>query len=286
MSISLWENYSDDSENEEQNNHGRDNKIINEATKLLFLRKYKNSEISDLKLEQIFEECDYQDHLIQQSISKFFQQESRNYLTLDDVIKKAKNGKNNYYGINSKFHKEHKFNHSKYKAKNKYFSHKKKYKNNQKFFTQEISLNDEYYDKNDDKNEEDIDDYNPKEDALNEIMSKQKNKEENESKKSENETLESNNEISEDIENKSNNSRSNENYFTVFQSSSNYIPKTLLYGDFDYIHGYTPKLFPGIFNQHNQDNPIHINTNKDEHKISWNGIALYYNCKNYFSKYK
>ena len=97
-----WDEYDDISENGDNENE-KEEKIINEAKKLLFLRKYSNTKIKINELEKIIIESNYDDCCIIKKIN--------NYLINNS--KKSKDNNNN-----NKIHHSRLKRHNKYKHQN------------------------------------------------------------------------------------------------------------------------------------------------------------------------
>ena len=68
--MSNWGEY-DNLESEYSFNNVKEEKLINEAIQLIFLRKYHNVNIKENELIKIFEECNYNDSYIIEKINNY-----------------------------------------------------------------------------------------------------------------------------------------------------------------------------------------------------------------------
>ena len=93
--MSNWGEYDEENSNEEfkYQEDTKEKNLINEAIKLVFLRKYNNLNLKENELLKIFEECNYDDKCIIEKIN--------NYLINNSNNKKIHSKKNNNY--NSRF---------------------------------------------------------------------------------------------------------------------------------------------------------------------------------------
>lgn len=227
MSKPLWEDYSDQSDAESPEDELGGNTLMKEATKEIFLRKYKNTDLPEETLFKVFEDCNYNDLKIQDNLRELLNKETKSYVIVDNPFKSSKNEerkykKNYYYGNKSyyygssyndynyydsydsygNYYKQSKnYSSSKfYKPRKSYYSRKRYEPKN--FYTQEVELEEENNSFNQEKetiepNWKTENSYlnQPekvsKEFAINEIERMSENKfDMNGSKKSENETLE------------------------------------------------------------------------------------------------
>lgn len=128
MSLAAWDEYSDQSDKENDEHPFADHSLITEATKLLFLRKYSNTNLPKEDLIRIFQECNYIDNDIIKKIEKRIKEKESPYIILEKPFehiphKKKTSGPYNY--MNNK--KNYYYNSSNCKT-NKYYQpyHKKK----------------------------------------------------------------------------------------------------------------------------------------------------------------
>lgn len=320
MSNTLWENYSDQSDVDSNEDDSCQNSYIAEATRLLFLRKYKSTNLPEEALIKIFEESNYNDIKIQENLHKQFEEESKSYLVIKNPFltqKKEekpykKNYKSNYYALSYHNKSNKNFNSSKnfYKPqKHSYYNSgiKKKYEDKY-FYTQEVELNgkDEEF-----STQKEIisKEYATIDNNVAENCSKE---EDNEKKLESNPSIKSENETSETMtnngseendfcfsSNKSTNSTNGtgtltyysntstlntnftEEYFSSPTICSNFVPKPFFYDNTSY-NNFSGSFLPGIYyTNNNQSN------SKYEQEKCWERVAMYYDCfkkENNFSK--
>lgn len=101
MSITLWENYSDEIEGESPLENVKEDSTLGEATMQIFLRKYKGTGLSEEKLKNIFKECHFNDEEIQKHLKERLNTDSKSYVVVDNPFNGQKveefGKKNSFY---------------------------------------------------------------------------------------------------------------------------------------------------------------------------------------------
>lgn len=255
MSIAAWNEYSDQSDFEnEEKSQSPNQSLITEATRLIFLRKYSQTNLPEDILINIFEENGYDDTSILQEIEKKINQKEKYYTIVEKPTLKSirkNNCSSSYNYMNNKkcyyYSNSYNYNYSNNNSgNNKYYKafHKKKTRNN-------------FY-----KNRHDM--AIEKKQDLEELVYTEP-KDESFSKKSTRTSLEKQSSkeiISSPAEEETKTSFSPKNFVR-----KNFIQKTINNIPQDNKKYYPSKLFPGVF----FDTPI-----EDPQEKCWNRVIQYY----------
>lgn len=137
MSIAAWDEYLDQSDKENDDQPFTNHSLITEATKLLFLRKYSNTNLPKEDLISIFEDCNYIDNDIIKKIEKRIKEKESSYIILDkpfENIPQKKNSSGSYHYMNNKKKYYYSSNN-----KNYHPFHKKKARHGHKYEEHKIS---------------------------------------------------------------------------------------------------------------------------------------------------
>lgn len=253
MSIAAWNEYSDQSDIEnEEINQSPNQSLITEATRLLFLRKYSQTNLPEDILIKIFEENNYNDTNIMQEIEKKLGQSEKYYTIIEKPNLKSirknnssssynyMNNKKGYYYSNSY---NNNYSNNNNNGNNKYYKafHKKKARNS-------------FYKSGHDKKQD-----------LKELVDTQP-KDESYSKKSTGISFEKQNSNEKmNIPNKEEEAKTNFSPKNFVRK--NFIQKTINNFPQDNKKYYPSKLFPGVF----FDTPI-----ENPQEKCWNRVIQYY----------
>ena len=247
--------------------------LINEAIKLIFLRKYNTLNFKENELMKIFEECKYEDRCIIEKIN--------NYLINNSNDKKIHSKKNNNY--NSRFKKYSKKNN---KSHNKYNKYNKK--NNCYYKEREVEIE---YDNEDIKEINNIEENNNNNHRSISISTTGTSKSEN---------LDFKKFYSSDLNNNNNNilDKNNREISPFFSEKESYLPQKNTYASYllgdniDYfkndnvkfnIEKFQSKLFPEVY----FDKPIENqnieridfcakNLDDDKYEYNWDKVIDFY----------
>lgn len=141
MSLAAWDEYSDQSDKENDDHPFTDHSLITEATKLLFLRKYVNTNLPKEDLISIFEECNYIDNDIIKKIEKKIKEKESPYIILDKPFEHVPNKKKTSGSYNYMNNKRNYYYNSSNSKNKKYYQpfHKKKSRHGYKYEEHKIS---------------------------------------------------------------------------------------------------------------------------------------------------
>ena len=271
--MSNWGEYEEENSNDKIicQEDAKEKSLINEAIKLIFLRKYNNINLKENELLKIFEECNYEDNCIIEKIN--------NYLINNSNKKKFHSKKNNNYN-------------SRFKNYSKKHNKQYKFKKNQIYKEREVEI--EY--------NEEAEIKNPIENNHRSISSST-----TETSNSENLNLkryyssEINNNIN-NINNINNNNNNLENNFREISPISiykeSYLPQkntyaSYLLGDCDYdnysnqnnahlnVENFQTKIFPQVYFDKPIDNNERINfftknIDDDKYQYNWDKVIEFY----------
>jgi len=277
--MSNWGEYDEENSNEEfkYQEDTKEKNLINEAIKLVFLRKYNNLNLKENELLKIFEECNYDDKCIIEKIN--------NYLINNSNNKKIHSKKNNNY--NSRFKHYSKKNNKQYK-----------FKKNQYYKERKVEI-----------------EYNEEQEIKNPIENNQRSISTSTTETSNSENLNLKRYYSSEIKNNNNNINNNNNNINnennmreISPNSINkesYLPQknsyaSYLLGDCDYdyysnknnahlnIENFQKKIFPHIYFDKPIDNNERINfftknIDDDKYQYNWDKVIEFY--KSYSSSF-
>ena len=264
-----WGEYEEENPNDEFifNEDTKEKNLINEAIKLIFLRKYCNFNLKENELLKIFEECNYEDNCIIEKIN--------NYLINNSNKKKFHSKKNNNY--NSRFKNHSKKNNKQYK-----------FKKNQIYKEREVEI-----------------EYNEENEIINPIENNHRSISKSTAETSNSDNLNLKRYYSSEINNNNNINNNNKNIENNFREISpisinkeSYLPQkntyaSYLLGDNDYdyysnknkahlnMENFQTKIFPQVYFDKPIDNNERINfftknNDDDKYQYNWDKVIEFY----------
>lgn len=307
MSTTAWDEYSDHSDdNTTVTPISSNQNIINEATTLLFLRKYSHVDIPKETLIQIFIQCNYDDTLILKQLEQTVKTKGSSYTIVQNpFLKSSKQQSSNSSSLNAK-NMNNNFKRDKYSFnnnnKNKSFkcikkgNYYKKYKKGSKNYYEDVNYNSgkyntykkyRYEDDNDNENENKT-----------EIINNNNNKGEDVLEKLGEVELSS--QQSEETTTTSAMSQSQEKEETCLEvrkyrscesmgggsyvKGANFVRKKMIKGEDEQVQGFPSRLFPGVYFTMPIKNKINENNNNNNSNKFWERVMEYYSINGKFVK--